>query len=186
MAIDPAPNCGSSLLQLFQLFRPELNLGGTTMGNDGQGQLQLSLLRSWQIRCETGIGHVVARQQRLITALAITGPRPRRYLVGLLWPENSEARALKSLRVSVHFVSRQVPGLLINGGTVLSLSERVEVDLHRVRDQIREVSLAGLNGNVASCLHLLRDAELLPGWTDHHRLSWRFTLFPACYGHRPP
>ncbi|MET3176758.1 UNVERIFIED_ORG: DNA-binding SARP family transcriptional activator [Arthrobacter sp. UYCu721] len=136
------------------------------MGNDGYGHFQLSLLQSWQLRCDAGIVHVAARQQRLITALAITGPRPRSYLVGLLWPEHSEARALESLRVSVHLVSRQVPGLLINGGTVLSLSELVEVDLHRVRAQIQEVSLAGLNGNVASCLHLLRDAELLPGWYE--------------------
>lgn len=136
------------------------------MGNDGYGHFQLSLLQAWQLRGDTGIVHVAARQQRLITALAITGPRPRSYLVGLLWPENSEARALESLRVSVHLVSRQVPGLLINGGTVLSLSEFVEVDLHRVRAQIREVSLGGLNGNVASCLHLLRDAELLPGWYE--------------------
>lgn len=135
------------------------------MGNDGCG-FQLNLFQSWQLRRDTDIVHVAVRQQRLITALAINGPRPRGYLVGLLWPDCRESRGLESLRVSVHLVSRQVPGLLINGGTVLSLSELVEVDLHRIRAQIRELSRAGLNGNVASCLHLLRDAELLPGWYD--------------------
>lgn len=135
------------------------------MGNDGYG-FTLSLLQSWQLRRETDVVHVAARQQRLIAALAINGPRPRGFLVGLLWPECRETRALESLRVSMHLVSRQVPGLLINGGKVLSLSELVDVDLHRVRAQIRELRRAGLNGNVASCLHQLRDAELLPGWYD--------------------
>lgn len=138
---------------------------GVPMGNDGYG-FQLSLLQSWQLRRDTDVVRVAARQQRLITALAINGPRPRGYLVGLLWPECRESRALESLRVSMHLVSRQVPGLLINGGTVLSLSELVDVDLHRVRAQIRELSRVGLNGNVASCLHQLRDAELLPGWYE--------------------
>jgi DNA-binding SARP family transcriptional activator len=73
---------------------------------------------------------------------------------------------MESLRVSMHLVSRQVPGLLINGGTVLSLSDLVDVDLHRVRAQIRELSRVGPNGDVVSCLHQLRDAELLPGWYD--------------------
>ncbi|MEV5054348.1 AfsR/SARP family transcriptional regulator [Arthrobacter sp. LAR12-1-1.1] len=135
------------------------------MGNDGYG-FQLSLLQSWQLRRDTDVVPVAGRQQRLIAALAINGPRPRSFLVGLLWPECRESRALESLRVSVHLVSRQVPGLLINGGTVLSLGELVDVDLHRVRDQIRALRRSGLNGNVASCLHELRDAELLPGWYD--------------------
>jgi DNA-binding SARP family transcriptional activator len=136
------------------------------MGNDGDGCFELSLLQTWQLRRETGLVHVAARQQRLITALAINGPCPRSYLVGLLWPENAESRALESLRVTVHLVSRQVPGLLVNGGTVLSLSELVDVDLHRVRARIRQLRQEGLNGNMASCIHQLRDAELLPGWYD--------------------
>ena len=135
------------------------------MGNDGYG-FQLSLLQSWQLRRGTDVVHLAARQQRLITALAINGPRLRGFLVGLLWPECRESRALESLRVSMHLISRQVPGLLVNGGAVLSLSDVVDVDLHRVRAQIRELSRVGLNGNVASCLHELRDAELLPGWYD--------------------
>ncbi|MDR6508956.1 bacterial transcriptional activator domain-containing protein [Arthrobacter oryzae] len=135
------------------------------MGNDGYG-FQLSLLQSWQLRLGTDVVHVAARQQRLITALAINGPRLRSYLVGLLWPECPESKALESLRVSMHLVSRQVPGLLVNGGAVLSLSDGVDVDLHRVRAQMRELSQFGLNGNVASCLQQLRTAELLPGWYE--------------------
>ncbi|MCU1548223.1 MAG: Transcriptional regulator [Arthrobacter sp.] len=136
------------------------------MGNDDYGHFQLSLLQPWQLRRDSTIVHVAVRQQRLITALAINGPRPRSCLVGLLWPENSETRALESLRVSVHIVSRQIPGLLINDGAVLSLTEHVDIDLHRMRARIRELSQAGSDGNDASWLHHLRDAELLPGWYD--------------------
>jgi DNA-binding SARP family transcriptional activator len=135
------------------------------MGNDGYG-LQLRLLQSWQLRQDTEVLRVATRQQRLITALAFYGPRPRSYLCGLLWPEIAEARALESLRVAVHLISRQVPGLLINGGAVLSLNELVEVDLHRLRAQIRELGNTGLNGNVAFLLQQLRDSDLLPGWYE--------------------
>jgi DNA-binding SARP family transcriptional activator len=136
------------------------------MGNGDYGEFQLRLFQSWQLLWGADVVHVAARQQRLITALAINGPRPRSYLVGLLWPEHPEQRALESLRVSVHIVTRQLPGLVINGGPVLSLSELADVDLHRVRSQIRQLSQAGVNGNAASCLHELRHADLLPGWYD--------------------
>lgn len=137
------------------------------MGSGDFCHFQLSLFQSWKLRSDSCIMHVAARQQRLITALAIHGPRPRSYLVGLLWPESAESRAMESLRVSMHLVSRQVPGLLVNGGAELSLSELVEVDLHRVRSCMRELGETGLPGtNVASSLNLLRDAELLPGWYD--------------------
>lgn len=139
---------------------------GVPMGNDDYGHFQLSLFQSWQLRRDARIVHVAVRQQRLITALAVSGPRPRSYLAGLLWPENSEKKALDSLRVSVHIVTRQLPGLLINRGAELSLSEQVDIDLHRVRALIRELNQEGFEGNVASCLHQLRDADLLPGWYD--------------------
>jgi SARP family transcriptional regulator, regulator of embCAB operon len=140
------------------------------MGNDDFEKFQLSLLQSWQLRLGSSQGfegvHIASRQQRLITALAINGARTRGYLAGLLWPENSETRALESLRVSVHIISRQVPGLLVNDGAVLSLSPYVDIDLQRVRTVILELRQVGLNGNAAWCVRQLRDAELLPGWYD--------------------
>jgi DNA-binding SARP family transcriptional activator len=134
------------------------------MSNSDYGDFQLSLFQSWQLHWGARKVDIAARQQRLITALAIYGPRPRSFLLGVLWPEDSEPKAKESLRVSVHLVTRQVPGLLVNGGAVLSLSEQVDVDLHRMRSQIRQLSQAGLIGNGASCVHELRLADLLPGW----------------------
>jgi DNA-binding SARP family transcriptional activator len=139
------------------------------MDNADYGHFQLNLLQSWQLRRDTDIVHVAVRQQRLITALAVNGPRPRSYLGGLLWPEKCEKKALDNLRVSVHIVTRQLPGLLISRGAVLTLSEQVDIDLHRVRALIRELNQVGFDGKVASRLHplhQLRDADLLPGWYD--------------------
>jgi len=83
---------------------------------------------------------------------------------------NSTRRASRALRRSWlsqgRSVSQQVPGLLIDGGHALSLSEPFNIDLHRLRDQIRELSRSGLDRNVASCLYRLRDAELTPGCCD--------------------
>jgi DNA-binding SARP family transcriptional activator len=136
------------------------------MANGDCGEFQIRLFQSWQLLWGEEVVHVAARQQRLITALAINGPRPRSYLVGLLWPEHAEPRALESLRVTVHLVTRQLPGLLINRGSVLSLSELADVDLHRLRSQIRQLGQVRVNGNAASCLYDLRHADLLPGWYD--------------------
>lgn len=152
------------MIELFQLV-VALDLG-VPMGSGNFCDFQLSLFQSWKLRRNSCLLHVAARQQRLITALAIHGPRPRSYLAGLLWPESCESLAMESLRVSMHLVSRQVPGLLVNGGAELSLSDLVEVDLHRVRSCLRELSQTGPNGHVAPSLNLLRDAELLPGWYD--------------------
>jgi DNA-binding SARP family transcriptional activator len=136
------------------------------MGNDGYGELKLNLLRSWQLRRDAVVLHVATRQQRLISALAVRGPSLRGCLVGLLWPEHPEAKALQSLRVSVHLVLHQVPGLIVNDGAMLSLHDRVDVDLHRMWAQIGALRKEGSVGSDASLLHEWRDAELLPGWYE--------------------
>jgi two-component SAPR family response regulator len=63
-------------------------------------------------------------------------------------------------------VSRQVPGLIVNDGAILSLHDRVDVDLHRVRARIRELRNGWPLGTGVDVVAELRDAELLPGWYD--------------------
>jgi SARP family transcriptional regulator, regulator of embCAB operon len=136
------------------------------MGDDGYGELKLDLLRSWRLRLDGAVVHVATRQQRLIAALAIKGPSRRSYVVGLLWPEYPDSKALESLRVSVHLISRQVPGLIVNDGPMLSVNEQVEVDLNRVRGVIRALNQEGFDAGAAPVVDELRDAELLPGWYE--------------------
>ncbi|WP_247828969.1 AfsR/SARP family transcriptional regulator [Arthrobacter antioxidans] len=128
--------------------------------------LRLELLRAWRLHRHGVLVHVATRQQRLIAALAIKGPCLRSYLAGLLWPECPDARALESLRVSVHVVTRQIPGLLVNDGPMLSLSDQVDVDLHRVQAQIADLEQPRPEVKAADLLRDLRDARLLSGWYD--------------------
>ncbi|WP_255482350.1 BTAD domain-containing putative transcriptional regulator [Pseudarthrobacter sp. NBSH8] len=162
--IDIIQRFGDPRFTCSKHFRPNRNQA--SMGDDGYGELKLDLLGSWRLRRGAVVLHVATRQQRLIAALAIRGPSLRSYLVGQLWPEYPDARALESLRVTVHLISRQVPGLMVNAGAMLSLTDHVEVDLHRIRARIRALGQAGFDGDVASSLHELRDAEVLPGWYE--------------------
>ena len=91
--------------------------------------IALRLLGSWDLAVQGAPVHTGARQQRLLAALAIHGPRSRHYLAGLLWPECPEDHALGSLRAAVFTLSRRVPGALEGRGGDLALSGAVDVDL---------------------------------------------------------
>ncbi|MDP9696706.1 UNVERIFIED_ORG: DNA-binding SARP family transcriptional activator [Arthrobacter globiformis] len=136
------------------------------MVEDKDVHFQLELFQSWQLFRENATVHVSPRQQRLITALALFGPRNRHYLCGLLWPDSPDARALESLRVSMHLISRQIPGLLVNGGSVLSLANSLHVDLHECLEKVRNCVHFEGTGSGDDCLSRLQRAELLPGWYE--------------------
>ena len=135
------------------------------MAQDNNGRFQLKLIQYWQLwQGQTEI-HVAWRQQRLIAALAIYGPRQRGYLSGLLWPERPEARAKESLRTTVHLISSQVPDLVKSEGQVLSLADDVSVDLHQLLKQIKDVEQPDAQLD-EDYLSRLRSGDLLPGWYD--------------------
>lgn len=136
------------------------------MIEDNVVRFQLNLLERWQLFCGNTEVHIASRQQRLISALALYGPRNRRYLSGLLWPDSPDARALESLRVSLHRISHQIPGLLVNGGSVLSLADHLDVDLHQCREQVRTCINPGSNSGEDPCLAHVLHSELLPGWYE--------------------
>lgn len=136
------------------------------MGYDGYGEFELTILRCWQLRRQSVLLHVASRQQHLIAALAIKGPSPRSYIAGLLWPDFPDARALESLRVSLHLVSRHLPGLVIKDGELLALHSGVDVDLHRIRSQIQTLRNYAPAGYDSTFVRKWRGAELLPGWYE--------------------
>jgi SARP family transcriptional regulator, regulator of embCAB operon len=139
---------------------------GDLMEKDKDVRFQLNLFQRWQLLCGQTEVHVASRQQRLIAALALFGPRNRRYMSGLLWPDSPEARALESLRVSMHLISRQVPGLLVNGGAVLSLVDSLSVDLHQCLEHVRNCERFGPGADEDACISHVRHADLLPGWYE--------------------
>jgi DNA-binding SARP family transcriptional activator len=135
------------------------------MGFEDCVDYKLDLLRTWRLRRDASDICVARRQQRLIAALAIRGPSVRSCLAGLLWPDHPDSRALESLRVSVHLVSRQAPDLILSEGALLSLTCRVDVDLYRVKAQTQALG-EGRSNLTASMFAELRGAELLPGWYE--------------------
>lgn len=136
------------------------------MVRDNDVQFRLHLLERWQLFRGRSEICMASRQQRLVSVLAIYGPRNRRYISGLLWPDSPEARALESLRVSVHLISHQAPGLLVNGGPVLSLTNELSVDIHQCLELVRTCEQSDSGGTEDACLANLLRAELLPGWYE--------------------
>lgn len=152
---------------------------------DDDGAIELELLGRW--RAGTG-GHVVAvgpRQQRLLAALAVHGERSRRFLEGLLWPEDDEAHARGSLRAAVFALTRRLPGALECRGAGLALGPRVVVDLHGLRRELEEPAPDGPDAGrraAAADRRLLAGcrAGLLPGWYDDWVLEEQERLGQQC------
>lgn len=130
-------------------------------------QWSLTLLNGWTLSRDGARQKVAHRQQRLITALALLGERPRTFLSGLLWPDSSEAQAAVGLRVSIWHINHELPGLLDADGTTdvsVALGEYVLVD---ITDLQRELQAPGAElSDSYPRWERLRTAELLPGWYE--------------------
>ncbi len=133
----------------------------------GEGRtITLRLLGSWDASVQGARVRTGSRQQRLLAALAIHGPRSKHYLAGLLWPECPEDHALASLRTAVFTLSRRVPGAVVCYGGTLALSEAVDVDLHHLLQLVvRPVACWSAERDDAWVLDR-PGVELLPGWYE--------------------
>lgn len=125
---------------------------------------ELRLLGCWQLLRNGASAVVGSRQQRLISALALMGPRPRSYLAGLLWPESNDHQAAGSLRATVFKVRHQLPGLLSDTLEPVGLAQDVVIDLRTLR---QSAELARTGRYIEPGLdEVLYTAELLPGWYE--------------------
>lgn len=123
----------------------------------------LQLLDRWLLTCQSQRIPLRLREQRVICLLALRSALSRRRLAGLLWPESTEARALDSLRVSLHHIHRQAPQLIISSEGWLEISEQTTVDLHQLRSELERWG-ANPNLNCTQVQQLLLNRELLPDW----------------------
>jgi SARP family transcriptional regulator, regulator of embCAB operon len=139
---------------------------GSLVAQDKDVRFKLNLFQRWQLTDGQAEVSIASRQQRVVSALAIYGARNRSYISGLLWPNSTEPRAMESLRVSLHLLSRQVPGLIVTDGLVLSLTTELKVDVHDFLRQAKYCEQPDAYGSHADCLSYLLHAELLPGWYE--------------------
>ncbi len=120
----------------------------------------LHLLGCWQLRRLGQPVLVASRQRRLITALALVGPRPRTALAGLLWPDSNDQQAAASLRVALWHVAHELPGLLRSAQDPLALDPSVAVDFHGLQHSLTHAYAEPVP------IEDLRTGELLPGWYE--------------------
>ncbi|MEX5298490.1 BTAD domain-containing putative transcriptional regulator [Kocuria sp. CPCC 205292] len=130
------------------------------------GTITLRLLGSWDAAVQGARVQTGTRQQRLLAALAIHGPRSRHYLAGLLWPECPEDHALGSLRTAVFTLSRRVPGAVECRGGALGLSGAVDVDLHHLLELLVRPVASWSAGREDAWVLDRPGVALLPGWYD--------------------
>ncbi|WP_417235653.1 AfsR/SARP family transcriptional regulator [Arthrobacter sp.] len=129
------------------------------------GQYRLQVLGGWHLTAGGLPCPVPLRSQRLIALLAVAGPLPRPVIGGRLWPEGTEDRALDSVRVAIHHVCRDLPGLLSRHEASVALSTEVAVDLDLARAALSEDTMPESRPGI------LDDPELLPGWYEEWVLA---------------
>lgn len=122
----------------------------------------LQLVGPWRLGGPDGTVRVATRQQRLISLLALQGPRPRAVLAGILWPESTERQASGSLRESLWTINHQLPGLLEDSGRAVALAPGVLVDAIEIRRDAAALPGRGAT-HAVRLLGRLRDSVLLPG-----------------------
>jgi DNA-binding SARP family transcriptional activator len=133
---------------------------------DGEHSITLRLLGNVEVELDGSVLALGHRQQRLLAALAVLGPKPRRFLGELLWPDRTAERAMGSLRTTVFNLSRQVPGAVGSRGNNIALAEPVVVDLHELRRSLHEAASATAPPTEDPWFLDPAGAQLLPGWYD--------------------
>jgi DNA-binding SARP family transcriptional activator len=143
---------------------------GSMMTPVKQGPWELDLLGRWQLRLAGEPVEVAPRQQRILSALAVLGSRPRGVLAELLWPTALEAKAAGNLRTGMWKISHDLPGVLSISHDSLALAPRVIVDWHRLQDRMSMIQGPATTPDPAD-IAVLEGAVLLPGWYD----DWAIT-----------
>lgn len=129
------------------------------------GTSRLQLLGSWRLVVSGRQLPVPGRDQRLIAAIALLDPRPRRQLAEILWPDGSGDHARANLRVNLSDIRRRYPDILTDSDP-LTLAPTVRVDVHSLGQVWSTVEKASGVAQVWEGLEFLRRAELLPGWFE--------------------
>jgi len=125
----------------------------------------LTLLGYWQLTMNGEPVDVGARQQRVLTALALLGVRPRHFIANLLWPDGSELQAAGNLRASIFRICHELPGL-IRIRDPLTLDETTTIDVQNLRRLIGDITDLQHTAQKSRTIELLRTADLLPGWYE--------------------
>lgn len=147
-------------------------------GSEHPGAYRLEVLGGWNLSWRGTDLEVPLRMQRLIARLGVAGPALRPVLCGVLWPESSEPHALDSLRVTIHHIGRELPGVLSLRGATVGLAPGVVVDLEAERAALcaGDGTAVDVRDSHAQAGPLRPEPELLPGWYEEWVLAEQHLL----------
>lgn len=134
--------------------------------------VQLRLLGTWSLSCGLRSPAPLA-VRRLVTYLALRGPRSRSEIAAALWPDATEARAHGSLRTALWRVRSVHPRLVRADATWVSLHPGVRVDVDELVDDLRCLDAGVCPPRLRTLPPQLLDGELAPGWYDEWLLVER-------------
>ena len=144
-----------------QFERPVPNAAET------RGGTSLSLLNSFELRCDGEVVGLPISAQRLLAFLALhERPLLRPYVAGTLWLDANDERASASLRSSLWRLNRSGHHLVESTSLQLGLAGDIDVDLRR------SIALAGRLIDRTATADDLDSAEsslageVLPDWYD--------------------
>jgi DNA-binding SARP family transcriptional activator len=140
-------------------------MSGASMAADQSRGATLEMLGRWRLTARGHVLSVPGRDQRLIAAVALLSPRPRRQLAELLWPKGTSDSARANLRVNLWDIRHRFPGVFAAGGDSLTLSPSVTVDVVALRLMQTKIDTCDCS-QLWTILEMTRRAELLPGWSE--------------------
>lgn len=137
------------------------------MAAEQSGNATLELLGGWRLTVDGRVLFIPGREQRVIAAVALLGPRPRRQLAELLWPDGNGANARSNLRVNLWDIGQRCPGVF-TGSDQLAIASNVALDVSSLRKFPGSFDDCTSTSYLWELLEFTRRAELLPGWLE----SW--------------
>ncbi|RIV41270.1 AfsR/SARP family transcriptional regulator [Micromonospora radicis] len=146
-----------------------------TTGEHREAEVRLQLLGGF--RLTHGATPVVVPRglQRVIALIGLRPEATRTHLAGLLWPENTEDRALSSLRTALWRLRQDPYCPLTTTADTIRLDPMVRVDVDRLIDTASRVRDGQPPDDAAQALAAGRH-DLLPGWYDDWVLADRERL----------
>lgn len=150
---------------------------GGLYGPPVSARTEVSLLGRFRLAAGGTEIPVGSNGQRLLALLACReGPVLRRQAACLLWPDVPAARAFANLRMAVHRLARNCPGLVTATTTYLASADEVLVDLvhtRRIARQILCTAGAPPADLVAAAVRANWCDDLLPEWTQEWLVEYR-------------
>jgi DNA-binding SARP family transcriptional activator len=128
-------------------------------------QWRLTLFGGFRLSDRSGPQTVPRAAQRILAFLALGGPRDRRYVANMLWPDGTEAHALGSLRSALWRLGDERTNIVCADDTTLAVHPQLFVDVHQFHQCATALS-DGLTVQLDHAKVTLATPPLLPGWYD--------------------